>query len=107
PPPPADPGEVALAMVGGVFKYRGQKCSAASRVYIPQSLWHEVRDRAVEMMKSIKMGDTRDFRNFMSAVIDKKSFEKIGEYIGHAKQHARIVQGGATHGDDGYYIEPT
>jgi 1-pyrroline-5-carboxylate dehydrogenase len=105
--PSADPQEVAVAIVRGGFEYQGQKCSAASRAYIPQSLWAEVRDRAVEMMTHIKMGDPRDFTNFMSAVIDKKAFEKISEYVGHAKQHARIIHGGGCHGEEGYFIEPT
>jgi 1-pyrroline-5-carboxylate dehydrogenase len=72
--PSADPQSVAVAIVRGAFEYSGQKCSAASRVYIPKSMWVEVRDRTVAMMKEIKMGDPRDFRNFMSAVIDKKAF---------------------------------
>src|ERR1051325_4741125 len=63
--PSADPQEVAVALVRGGFEYQGQKCSAASSVYVPQSLWKEVRDRSVAMMKEIKMGDVRDFRNFM------------------------------------------
>ena len=105
--PSADPTEVAVAIARGGFEYQGQKCSAASRVYIPQSLWNEVRDRTVAMMKEMKMGDVRDFRNFMGAVIDKKAFTKIGEYLDHAKQHARVLQGGTTKGDQGYFIEPT
>ena len=72
--PSADPQEVAVAIARGGFEYQGQKCSAASRVYVPQSLWSEVRDRTVAMMKDIKIGDVRDFRNFMGAVIDKKAF---------------------------------
>src|SRR5687768_16257060 len=90
----ADPQEVAVAIARGGFEYQGQKCSAASRVYIPQSLWNEVRDRTIAMMKDMKIGDVRDFRNFMGAVIDKKAFAKIGEYLDHAKQHARVLQGG-------------
>ena len=105
--PSADPQEVAVAIARGGFEYQGQKCSAASRVYVPQSLWGEVRDRTVAMMKDIKMGDVRDFRNFMGAVIDKKSFAKISEYLDHAKQNARIIQGGTAKGDAGYFIEPT
>jgi 1-pyrroline-5-carboxylate dehydrogenase len=103
----ADPQEVAVAIVRGGFEYQGQKCSAASRAYIPQSLWPEVRDRAVEMMRAIKMGDPRDFSNFMSAVIDKRAFDKIAEYVADAKANARIVHGGGVHGNDGYFIEPT
>jgi 1-pyrroline-5-carboxylate dehydrogenase len=105
--PSADAAAVATAIVRGGFEYQGQKCSAASRVYIPQSLWGEVRDRAVAMMKEIRMGDVRDFRNFMSAVIDKKAFTKIGEYVEHAKGSATIIQGGGVKGDEGYFIEPT
>jgi len=105
--PSADAAAVATAIVRGGFEYQGQKCSAASRVYIPQSLWGEVRDRAVAMMKEIKMGDPRDFRNFMSAVIDRKAFTKIGEYIEHGKDHATVIQGGGVKGDEGFFIEPT
>ena len=105
--PSADPIEVAVAIARGGFEYQGQKCSAASRVYIPQSLWNEVRDRTIAMMKEMKIGDVRDFRNFMGAVIDKKAFAKIGEYLDHAKQHARVLQGGVARGEKGYFIEPT
>jgi 1-pyrroline-5-carboxylate dehydrogenase len=105
--PSADPQEVAVAMVRGAYEYQGQKCSAASRVYVPKSLWPSVRDRAVAMMRDIKMGDTRDFRNFMSAVIDKKAFTKIGGYIEHARRNAKIIQGGGSNGRVGYFIEPT
>ncbi len=103
----ADPQEVAVAMVRGAFEYQGQKCSAASRIYVPKSLWPEVRDRAVAMMREIRMGDTRDFTNFMGAVIDKKAFTKISSYIEHAKRNAKVVQGGGTNGRVGYFIEPT
>jgi 1-pyrroline-5-carboxylate dehydrogenase len=105
--PSADPAEVAVAIARGGFEYQGQKCSAASRVYIPQSLWNDVRDRTIEMMKEIRMGDVRDFRNFMGAVIDRKAFVKIGEYLEDAKKNARILQGGGTKGEKGYFIEPT
>ena len=103
----ADPQEVAVAMVRGAFEYQGQKCSAASRVYVPKSLWPEVRDRAVAMMREIKMGDPRDFTNFMGAVIDKKAFTKISSYIEHARRNAKVVQGGGCNGRVGYFIEPT
>ncbi len=72
--PSADPAAVAVAIARGGFEYQGQKCSAASRVYIPESLWNEVRDRTVAMMQEIKIGDVRDFRNFLGAVIDQKAF---------------------------------
>lgn len=103
----ADAAAVAVAIVRGAFEYQGQKCSAASRAYIPKSLWPEVKDRVVAMMKDIRMGDVRDFRNFMSAVIDKKAFDKISEYVGHAKANAKVIAGGGADGSTGYYIEPT
>ena len=105
--PSADAAALAVAIVRGGFEYQGQKCSAASRIYVPQSLWKDVRDRVIAMMKDIKMGDVRDFRNFMSAVIDKKAFDKIGEYVADAKKHAKILQGGRCDDKKGYFIEPT
>jgi len=103
----ADPQEVAVAAVRGAFEYQGQKCSAASRMYVPKSRWNDIRDRMVAMMKDIKMGDVRDFRNFMGAVIDKKAFDKIGGYIDDARKNAKVIQGGGYQGDEGYFIEPT
>src|SRR5262245_11234525 len=88
--PSADATALAVAIVRGGFEYQGQKCSAASRIYVPQSLWKEVKDRALAMMADIKMGDVRDFRNFMSAVIDKKAFDKISSYVSEAKKSAKI-----------------
>jgi len=105
--PSADPQEVAVAAVRGAFEYQGQKCSAASRMYVPASRWPDVRDRMVGMMREIRMGDVRDFRNFMGAVIDKKAFTKISAYLDDAKQHASVIQGGGCHGDKGYFIEPS
>jgi 1-pyrroline-5-carboxylate dehydrogenase len=103
----ADPQEVAVGLVRGAFEYQGQKCSAASRAYVPKSLWPTVKERMLDMLSEIRMGDVRDFRNFMGAVIDEKSFRKIGEYIADAKQNASIVAGGGVNGDEGYFIEPT
>jgi 1-pyrroline-5-carboxylate dehydrogenase len=103
----ADPQEVAVAAVRGAFEYQGQKCSAASRMYVPKSRWNDIRDRMVAMMKEIKVGDVRDFRNFMGAVIDKKAFDKISDYLGDAKKNAKVIQGGGGKGDEGYFIEPT
>jgi 1-pyrroline-5-carboxylate dehydrogenase len=105
--PSADPVEVAVAIARGGFEYQGQKCSAASRVYIPRSMWNDVRDRTVAMMKEIKVGDVADFRNFMGAVIDQKAFTKISGYLDDAKRNARIVAGGTATGDEGYFIQPT
>jgi 1-pyrroline-5-carboxylate dehydrogenase len=105
--PSADPAAVAVAIARGGFEYQGQKCSAASRVYVPESLWNEVRDRTVGMMQEIKVGDVRDFRNFVSAVIDQKAFTKISGYLDDAKKNARVLQGGAANGDEGYFVHPT
>ena len=105
--PSADVQELAVAIVRGGFEYQGQKCSAASRVYVPQSLWPEVKDRAVAMMREIRMGDVADFRTFMGAVIDRKSFTKISGYLDDAKKNARVIQGGGAKDDVGYFIEPT
>jgi 1-pyrroline-5-carboxylate dehydrogenase len=105
--PSADPASVSVAIARGGFEYQGQKCSAASRAYIPRSMWNEVRDRTTAIMKEIRMGDVRDFRNFMGAVIDRKAFEKISEYLDDAKRAARVISGGTAKGDDGYFIEPT
>jgi 1-pyrroline-5-carboxylate dehydrogenase len=103
----ADPQAVAVAMARGGFEYQGQKCSAASRVYVPQSLWGEVRDRTIAMMKEMKVGDVRDFRNFMGAVIDQKAFTKISGYLDDAKKNAKVLQGGNANDEAGYFIEPT
>jgi 1-pyrroline-5-carboxylate dehydrogenase len=105
--PSADAEALAVAIVRGGFEYQGQKCSAASRVYVPQSLWKGVRDHVIAMMQDIKMGDPRDFRNFMSAVIDKKAFDKISSYIAEGKKGAKILQGGKCDDSKGYFIEPT
>jgi 1-pyrroline-5-carboxylate dehydrogenase len=105
--PSADPVEVAVAVARGGFEYQGQKCSAASRIYVPRSLWNEVRERTTAMMNDIKVGDVTDFRNFMGAVIDQKAFTKISGYLDDAKRNARIVAGGTVQGDDGYFVHPT
>ena len=105
--PSADPAALSVAITRGGFEYQGQKCSAVSRVYIPESIWPEVRDRTVAIMQDIKMGDVTDFRNFMGAVIDKKAFAKIGEYLEHGRENANVVSGGVARGEQGYFIEPT
>jgi 1-pyrroline-5-carboxylate dehydrogenase len=105
--PSADPQAVAVAIARGGFEYQGQKCSAASRVYVPRSLWKQVKDSTVAMMEDIRMGDVRDFRNFLGAVIDKKSFDKISEYLEDARRNAKIVAGGKADAAEGFYISPT
>jgi 1-pyrroline-5-carboxylate dehydrogenase len=105
--PSAEVDELAVAIARGGFEYQGQKCSAASRLYVPRSLWGAVRDRVVSTMREIRMGDVRDFRNFVGAVIDRKAFTKITGYVEDARRNATIVQGGGTRDDRGYFIEPT
>ena len=105
----ADVEQVATAIVRGAFEFQGQKCSAASRAYVPASLWPAVKEKVGKMMAEIKMGDVRDFGAFVNAVIDEASFDNNMRYIEHAKQSpdAEIVFGG--HGDksQGWFIEPT
>ena len=103
----ADPQALAVAIARGGFEFQGQKCSAASRVYVPRSLWKEVKERTVAIIEELKVGDVTDFRNFMGAVIDKKAFTKISEYVDDARQNATIVAGGKVDGKDGYFIHPT
>jgi 1-pyrroline-5-carboxylate dehydrogenase len=105
--PSADPQALAVAIVRGGFEYQGQKCSAASRIYVPQSLWKPVRDRVIAMMQAIRLGDVRDFRNFMGAVIDRAAFDRISGYLADARRSARILQGGKADDKTGFFIEPT
>ena len=105
----ADPQALAVAIVRGGYEYQGQKCSAVSRVYIPRSMWDDVRERLISMINDIRMGDPRDFRNFMSAVIDQKAFRKIASYIDHARESAdtEILAGGEYSDEKGWFIQPT
>jgi 1-pyrroline-5-carboxylate dehydrogenase len=103
----ADPQALAVAIARGGFEYQGQKCSAASRIYVPRSLWPDVRDRVTAMMDELKMGDPRDFRNFLGAVIDKRAFDKISGYVSDARANAKIIAGGKVDGKTGYFISPT
>jgi len=105
----ADGDAVVTALVRGAFEYQGQKCSAASRAYIPQNLWAGMKDSLVDQIKTIKMGDIMDFSNFMGAVIDKPAFNSIVEYIEYAKNssEAEVIAGGNYDDSKGYFIEPT
>lgn len=105
----ANPREVATGIISGAFEYQGQKCSAASRGYIPKSLWPEIKEHLLEMQSQIKMGGVEDFNNFMNAVIDEASFDNIMSYIKHAEEssEAEIIAGGKGDKSEGYYIEPT
>jgi 1-pyrroline-5-carboxylate dehydrogenase len=103
------PIEVATAIVRGAFEYQGQKCSAASRAYIPESLWTEIKDHVLSQVARIKVGDVADFSNFMNAVIDESSFDNIIGYINAAKQSAdcEIIAGGTGDKSVGYFVQPT
>ena len=105
----ADPKQVATALVRGAFEYQGQKCSAASRAYIPKSMWTAVKKYMKADLASIKMGDPADFSNFVNAVISEQSFDKIAAYIEKAKtdKKAKIIMGGGYDKSVGYFIEPT
>ena len=107
--PSADVDALAVAMVRGAYEYQGQKCSAASRAYIPSGIWPAVRDRAVAMIGELRMGDVADFRNFMGAVIDRRAFDRIREHLGRARADAgvKILAGGGTDDTVGYFVEPT
>lgn len=103
----ADPQALAVALARGAFEFQGQKCSAASRAYVPRSLWPDVRDRLTAMMRDMRIGDPADFRTFMGAVIDQRAFDRISGYLEHARAHARILQGGTARGESGYFVDPT
>lgn len=107
--PSADVEALACAMVLGAFEYQGQKCSAASRAYVPQSLWGDLEIRLKEEISKVTMGDVRDFRNLMNAVIDQKSFNNIKEYIEYAKASAdaEVLIGGGYDDSVGFFVEPT
>ncbi|HSM60972.1 MAG TPA: L-glutamate gamma-semialdehyde dehydrogenase [Longimicrobiales bacterium] len=107
--PSADAEAVLTGIVRGSFEYQGQKCSAASRVYLPRSMWEDLREPLTEVVDAIDMGDPTDFRNFMGAVIDKSAFDKIKGYIDRARasDDAEIVAGGDCDDAKGYFIRPT
>ncbi|MCX6200286.1 MAG: L-glutamate gamma-semialdehyde dehydrogenase [Bacteroidetes bacterium] len=105
----ADAKAVATAISRGAFEYQGQKCSAASRAYVPANIWNAVKKQVLEDLASMKMGGTEDFGNFINAVIDEKSFDKLAAYIAQAKKDkdAKIIAGGKCDKTKGYFIEPT
>jgi 1-pyrroline-5-carboxylate dehydrogenase len=107
--PSADAKQVAVALSRGAFEFQGQKCSAASRAYIPQSLWAEVKKFVLADLASFKMGSPEDFRNFINAVIDERSFDKITGYIARAKNDSQveIIAGGEFDKSEGFFIQPT
>jgi 1-pyrroline-5-carboxylate dehydrogenase len=107
--PSADPLALTTGLVRGGFEYSGQKCSAASRAYIPQSLWDRIGDQLIEITESLPIGDVRDFGNFSSAVIDKRAFDKHAGLFSRIKSGtaAKIIAGGSVDGSQGWYVRPT
>ena len=107
--PSADGEALATALVRGAFEYQGQKCSAASRAYIPQSLWPDVKKRMLDQIGTIRMGDVADFRNFMGAVIDGKSYAKLQGYLEQAKKDrgVTVLAGGECDDSQGWFVQPT
>ena len=105
----ADPEAVATAIVRGSFEYQGQKCSAASRMYIPEALWPAVEESLMSQLDELKMGPVEDFTNFINAVIDRKSFDNLTGYIDRAKKDdgVEVIHGGNYDDSEGYFIEPT
>jgi len=105
----AHPKQVAVALSRGAFEFQGQKCSAASRAYIPKSLWEDVKGFLQNDLNDFKMGSPEDFRNFINAVIDQKAFDKITSFIAEAKndENVEIISGGGFDKSEGYFIEPT
>ena len=105
----ANAKQVATALIRGSFEYQGQKCSAASRAYIPESLWPEVRKFMEADLSKITVGGVEDFSNFVNAVIDEDSFDKLAKYIDDAKAspNAEVIMGGSYDKSVGYFIDPT
>ncbi|OQY26784.1 MAG: 1-pyrroline-5-carboxylate dehydrogenase [Candidatus Cloacimonetes bacterium 4572_55] len=105
----ADVEALVVATIRGAFEYQGQKCSAASRMYIPKSIWPQFKERYVEEVSKIKHGDVEDFENFMGAIIDKSAFDTITSYIDYAKESkdAEFITGGNYDDSTGYFVEPT
>lgn len=107
--PSADIDALGTGLVRGAFEYQGQKCSAASRAYIPASVWEKLQGRLVEQTNELRMGDVRDFRNFVNAVIDERSFKKVTGYLDEAKRspEVKVLAGGTGDSKVGYFIRPT
>jgi 1-pyrroline-5-carboxylate dehydrogenase len=105
----ADADAFVTAVVRGGFEYQGQKCSAASRVYIPDNLWKRVKDKLIETTNGLPVGDVSNFKNFMGAVIDRSSFKKLSGYIEEARRSAdaQIIAGGEADDSTGFFIRPT
>ncbi len=105
--PSADVAALATAIVRGGYEYQGQKCSAASRIYVPDDLWPSLRPMLIDSINDLRVGDPTDFRNFMGAVIDKGAFESISGYVNVARETAKILAGGNPDGKVGWFVPPT
>ena len=107
--PSADVDVLRVALIRGAFEYQGQKCSAASRAYIPRSVWSQLRDQLVDEVENLTMGDVTDFRNFMGAVIDDRSFAKLSSVLDRVRgeEGVEIVAGGSADDSEGYFVRPT
>jgi 1-pyrroline-5-carboxylate dehydrogenase len=107
--PSAEVESTAVALLRGAYEYQGQKCSAASRAYVPESLWPGIRDRLLAMIGEIKMGEVEDFTTFMGAVIDRDAYERIRKYIeiARASSQAKVLIGGRSDDTRGFFVEPT
>jgi len=107
--PSADLDALAVGIVRGAYEYQGQKCSAASRAYIPDTIWPAVRDRVVPLIEDIRVGDVADFRNFMGAVIDRRAFNRLKEHLEAAKRDpgVKVLAGGGSDDSVGYFVQPT
>ncbi|MDX1659162.1 MAG: L-glutamate gamma-semialdehyde dehydrogenase [Nitriliruptorales bacterium] len=105
----ADVDSLATALVRGAFEYQGQKCSAASRAYVPRELWPELREQLVDRTESLRMGDITDFTNFLGAVIDETAFRRHEQWLGRARDEdgLTVVTGGDVDGSEGWFVEPT
>jgi 1-pyrroline-5-carboxylate dehydrogenase len=103
----ADAQALAVAIARGSFEYQGQKCSAASRIYVSSNLWPEVKERLVAIVSEMRQGDVRDFSNFVSAVIDRRAYDKISGYVQLAHDTATVLAGGTCDDATGFYIAPT
>jgi 1-pyrroline-5-carboxylate dehydrogenase len=104
-----DQDALVTALIRGAFEYQGQKCSAASRAYIPKSVWGKIKDSFLDQVRSLKMGPPNDFQNFLCAVIDQKAYKNIEHYIDWVKKDAdsQVLVGGETFDSEGYFIRPT
>jgi 1-pyrroline-5-carboxylate dehydrogenase len=107
--PSADPDAVVAALIRGSFEYQGQKCSAVSRAYIPESLWPRIKDELLAELSTVTVGPPENFSNFVNAVIDRSAFETITDYIDYANNHndAKIIAGGNSDSSTGFFIDPT